>query len=127
MLLKAILCFIGCRKVNGYAPEYVYSTKYSIHGTFVSIQGNGINTQYYGDEHSIERKSGANYTFFHLETPGVFNYGGEEHPRLNIVVRADHKSSFLSWPGYQLDYTGYTGSGTELYIFATTPPSKLYY
>ncbi len=30
-------------------------------------------------------------------------------------------------PGYQLDYTGYTGSGTELYIFATTPPSKLYY
>lgn len=104
-----------------------YSTKYSIHGTFVSIQGNGINTQYYGDEHSIERKSGANYTFFHLETPGVFNYGGEEHPRLNIVVRADHKSSFLSWPGYQLDYTGYTGSGTELYIFATTPPSKLYY
>lgn len=63
----------------------------------------------------------------HLETPGVFNYGGEEHPRLNIVVRADHKSSFLSWPGYQLDYTGYTGSGTELYIFATTPPSKLYY
>ena len=23
MLLKAILCFIGCRKVNGYAPEYV--------------------------------------------------------------------------------------------------------
>ena len=93
----------------------------------MSIQGNGINTQYYGDEHSIERKSGANYTFFHLETPGVFNYGGEEHPRLNIVVRADHKSSFLSWPGYQLDYTGYTGSGTELYIFATTPPSKLYY
>ena len=104
-----------------------YSTKYSIRGTYVSIQGNGINTQYYGDENSIERKSGANYTFFHLETPGVFNYGGEEHPRLNIVVRADHKSSFLSWPGYQLDYTGYTGSGTEFYIFATTPPSKLYY
>ena len=25
MLLKAILCFIGCRKVNGYAPEYVRS------------------------------------------------------------------------------------------------------
>lgn len=24
VLLKAILCFIGCRKVNGYAPEYVY-------------------------------------------------------------------------------------------------------
>ena len=23
VLLKAILCFIGCRKVNGYAPEYV--------------------------------------------------------------------------------------------------------
>ena len=26
VLLKAILCFIGCRKVNGYAPEYVPST-----------------------------------------------------------------------------------------------------
>lgn len=25
VLLKAILCFIGCRKVNGYAPEYVGS------------------------------------------------------------------------------------------------------
>lgn len=24
VLLKAILCFIGCRKVNGYAPEYVF-------------------------------------------------------------------------------------------------------
>lgn len=24
VLLKAILCFIGCRKVNGYAPEYVH-------------------------------------------------------------------------------------------------------
>lgn len=26
VLLKAILCFIGCRKVNGYAPEYVNYT-----------------------------------------------------------------------------------------------------
>ena len=28
VLLKAILCFIGCRKVNGYAPEYVASGCY---------------------------------------------------------------------------------------------------
>lgn len=28
VLLKAILCFIGCRKVNGYAPEYVISQRY---------------------------------------------------------------------------------------------------
>lgn len=27
VLLKAILCFIGCRKVNGYAPEYVHDYK----------------------------------------------------------------------------------------------------
>ena len=30
MLLKAILCFIGCRKVNGYAPEYVQCILLSI-------------------------------------------------------------------------------------------------
>lgn len=28
VLLKAILCFIGCRKVNGYAPEYVMHRNY---------------------------------------------------------------------------------------------------
>lgn len=27
VLLKAILCFIGCRKVNGYAPEYVVQSR----------------------------------------------------------------------------------------------------
>ena len=32
VLLKAILCFIGCRKVNGYAPEYV-SNRSAITGT----------------------------------------------------------------------------------------------
>lgn len=30
VLLKAILCFIGCRKVNGYAPEYVRITSNAI-------------------------------------------------------------------------------------------------
>lgn len=30
VLLKAILCFIGCRKVNGYAPEYVIITREQI-------------------------------------------------------------------------------------------------
>ena len=29
VLLKAILCFIGCRKVNGYAPEYVSCKDFS--------------------------------------------------------------------------------------------------
>lgn len=103
-----------------------YSTLYSIHGTYVSIQGNGIATQYYGDEHSIERKKGANYTFSHLETPGVISWGGGL-PKLDIVVRADHKSSFLAWPGYQLNYEGNIGSISDLFIFASTSPNKLYY
>lgn len=30
VLLKAILCFIGCRKVNGYAPEYVLYQEWDI-------------------------------------------------------------------------------------------------
>lgn len=34
VILKAILCFIGCRKVNGYAPEYVH--KISITLLFIS-------------------------------------------------------------------------------------------
>lgn len=32
VLLKAILCFIGCRKVNGYAPEYVITNTTSNSG-----------------------------------------------------------------------------------------------
>ena len=104
-----------------------YSTRYSIHGTYVSIQGNGIATDYYGDEHSIERKNGANYTFFHLETPQVLSYGAEGHPKLNVVVRADHKSSFLGWPGYQLNYEGIIGSISDVFLFASVSPNKLYY
>ena len=30
VLLKAILCFIGCRKVNGYAPEYVFNSTFAL-------------------------------------------------------------------------------------------------
>ena len=37
VLLKAILCFIGCRKVNGYAPEYVQKIYFSDHAFSVSI------------------------------------------------------------------------------------------
>ncbi len=104
-----------------------YSTSYSIHGTYVSVQSNDISTQYYGDEHSITRKSGANYTFFHLETPRALNYGVEGHPRLEIVVRADHKSSFFGWPGYHLNYEGSVGNITDFYVFASSFPNKLYY
>ena len=37
MLLKAILCFIGCRKVNGYAPEYVQLPGQSVRRTNVTL------------------------------------------------------------------------------------------
>lgn len=104
-----------------------YSTTYSIHGTYVSVQGNGVNSQYYGDEHSIERKSGANYTFFHLELPRPTNYGSEGHAKISVVVRADHKSSFLDWPGYSLTYEGNIGELSETFVFSSSYPNKLYY
>ena len=53
MLLKAILCFIGCRKVNGYAPEYVipsvrqlsylFAVRYQINECITEVGGTPIN------------------------------------------------------------------------------------
>ena len=54
VLLKAILCFIGCRKVNGYAPEYVRNYFSNIFNPYLNspqysskqVQKNIINTTF---------------------------------------------------------------------------------
>ena len=46
VLLKAILCFIGCRKVNGYSPEYVLWQMITLgldkEGGSMSVAGNAL-------------------------------------------------------------------------------------
>ncbi len=65
--------------------------------------------------------------FFHLESPGVFNYGTGELTKLDFVVRVNHKSSSFNWSGYQLNYEETIGSSPDSFVFANESPNKLYY